>query len=221
MKLQGERWVLFDLGNVVIPFNHNRVAKALEPLLNKQFRQGTTRRNIHNFFFDSEGDEPRNTQLDRGVTTLTKVHRDFSRRFNSNISYGKFESIWCSIFEPMDPTALSCLARVRELGLKVGICSNTNRAHWNYLRKMYPKLARSAHACFLSFDEQIKAVKSDPFFFEKVAKMTECPIEDHLLIDDMSANLGPAKAAGMQVMQVQRSLTCKDVEDVLKELHWV
>lgn len=219
VKLRGERWVLFDLGNVVIPFNHNRVAKGLEPYLSKQIQQGTTRPSIHNFFFDSEGDEPRNTQLDRGVTTLTKVHRDFCRRFKCNISYSKFDSIWCSIFEPMDPAAMSCLSKARKLRMKVGICSNTNQAHWNYVRKLYPKLVKSADECFLSFE--IKTVKSDPLFFEKVAKVTECPIEDHLLIDDMSSNLEPAKASGMQVMQVQRSLTYEDVEDVLRELHWV
>lgn len=82
-------------------------------------------------------------------------------------------------------------------------------------------LVKSAHTCFLSFDQKIKNVKSDPLFFERVANLTECPTENHLLIDDMSSNLEPAKAAGMQVMQVQRSLTYEDVEDVLKELHWV
>lgn len=218
-KLWGERWILFDLGNVLIPFKHSRISKGLETHLNQLAQQVSLKKNIHSFFFHSEGQDSHNAQLDRGKTDLAKVHREFSKHFKCHISYSKFFDVWCSIFDSPDQNAISCVSKVRKLGMKVGICSNTNHAHWDFLCKRYPKLIKNVDKFFLSF--KMKAVKTDPKFFEKIAKLTGHPIEDHLLIDDLDENLTVAKTAGMQVMRVQHSLTYEDVEDVINELHWV
>jgi class 3 adenylate cyclase/FMN phosphatase YigB (HAD superfamily) len=221
-NLWGEKWILFDLGNVLVKFDHHRVGRQLFHQLPRSMQDKMRPRDIYNYIFTQQGTNSPisyNTLIDLGQTDLARLRRDFNRHFKANIGEDVFLEAWCSIFDELDDEAMNCVKRVLDLGIKVGICSNTNPDHWNFLCDKHPELKNPMILKFLSF--KIGKVKTDPTFFQSIAEITRRPYEEHLLVDDIDLNLATASAIGMQRMKVEGLVRFENIEDFLMENYWV
>jgi len=197
-NLWGERWVLFDIGNVLLRFDHRRVSAALAKLL------PAPEDRLHQFIFVTENGPSRNDLLDVGDKDLAWLREEVAREFGASVPLPVFEHAWQDIFDPPQPAARECLRRVQALGLKIGICSNTNEAHWKRIITLLPELADPNIVSFLS--HELKAVKTDPAFYRQVTEVTQRPAREHLLLDDLRANLDVAAAAGFRTLQIEDGL---------------
>jgi len=217
-RLWGERWVLCDLGNVLINFDHKRISKGLLKYLPARKQNRSHQGEIHSFIFESRKGTSRNMELDRGRIDLPQICREFRDRFSARIDEAEFRQAWCSIFDDLKQDAINCLRRLKQLGLKVAICSNTNSAHWDSLCARFRDLEDFDQA-FLSF--RMHALKTDPDFFEQIARKTRRPCEEHLLIDDLDDNLEAARASGVKTIKVTGSVRCEDIEKLLLDSFWI
>lgn len=222
-SLWGTRWVLFDFGNVLVPFDHARVSRGLLRYLPVRKPDPRKQNEIHRFIFGSDPSEPgisRNDQLDTGDRTIDWLWTEFCHAFSAKISLDDFRKIWCSIFDEAHSESLRCLAEVRKLNVKVGICSNTNPTHWEYISRRYPEVVAAGIEHFLSFD--LGKLKSDPAFFDEVIKTTtERPHEEHLLIDDLPMNILAAERCRVRGMNVRAPVRFENVRDFLVLNHWI
>ena len=216
--LWGERWVLFDLGNVLIPFNHKRVSRGLVRFLPKGRQPKASAAQIHSFIFDSHEGPSCNSQLDRGSKDLRWLGEQLRERFKITVTEEQLRDVWCSVFDDLDSNAMNCLFKAKALGLRVSICSNTNTEHWAFLESEYPQLADSSVERFLSF--KMKKVKTDAGFFESIAEHTGRPPEYHMLIDDVGENLAAAHETGMHTLKTPGPVRYEDVEEFIVENCW-
>jgi HAD superfamily hydrolase (TIGR01509 family) len=208
---QAARWVLCDLGNVLVDFDHLRAAQGFLGHIRSQPAGSRIQgRDLHAFLF-GPGPEgiSRNRLLELGRRELGDVRAEMCVLFGITIGEETFEELWSSIFEEFKPESLECLAKVRTAGGRVAICSNTNRAHWDFLCRKLPALTSLADECFLSF--RMGVAKPSPEYFRQIAGTTHAPPEDHLLVDDLSENLEAARRAGMRGILVTTSMPCGEI----------
>jgi len=216
------RCLLFDLGNVIIDFDHGVVSRTLA-------RHATGDRPapaeaIHEYIFGDSGAASPNAGIDRGTGSLEALHAKVAARFSLAISLDEFRGAWLSIFaDDLNRTVADRLTHLASARFDVRICSNTNEPHWSGLRSKHPLLdALDQHQqCLLSF--RIGKIKTDPGFFPHVATVTGLPVSDHLLIDDRHDNCQAAEASGMRALQFragERRGTAR-IDDALCRSGWL
>jgi len=198
--------VLFDLGNVLIDFDHRLISQQLVEYVPEERQTPALQNEMHEFIFGN-GDQPSmNAEIDRGTKDIDDLHSDMAKQFDLDITQSKFEEIWSSIFsKDLNVNAMTCLNQLREQRLNISICSNTNPAHWIPLLKKHPELHELGNnlKCFLSYE--IGKQKADPGFFHEIATATNAPPDHHVLIDDLDANCKAAESSGMHSILFQPS----------------
>ena len=218
----GRRCLLFDLGNVLIDFDHGVVSRTLA-------RHATGDRPapaeaIHEYIFGDSGAGSPNAGIDRGTGSLEALHAEVAARFSLAVSLDEFRRAWSSIFaDDLNRTVADRLTQLASARFDVRICSNTNEPHWSGLRSRHPLLDAldQDQQCLLSF--RIGKIKTDPGFFPHVATVTGLPVSDHLLIDDRHDNCQAAEAAGMRALLFragERRGTAR-IDDALRRSGWL
>jgi FMN phosphatase YigB (HAD superfamily) len=97
------------------------------------------------------------------------------------------------------PDALECLARVRELGLRVGVAGNQTDA--------LEKWARDAAlpADLVSSSASLGARKPDAAFFERMVELVGAPAHEVAYVGDrVDKDVIPAARAGLVAVHVRR-----------------
>lgn len=195
-------WILVDVGQVLIGFDHAVVSTRLQSECFPAGRQaGAERTAIDRFIFGGPDDASLNRALDRGTKDLDGLRLALQREFGVHVAPEKFEEIWTSIFAPdVNAQVVACVETLRTAGVQVAICSNTNAAHWHFLRRRHQAFREVVDGarCYLSFD--MGSGKGDPGFFERIAADTKAPLGSHLLLDDKDDNCRAARAAGMRAV---------------------
>lgn len=215
--------MLFDVGNVLVPFQHERVATSLADALARGGGARRERGELHRFLFDDapSGRPSYNQLLDTGKTELDPVRLEFNRHFHAEVSLADFTAAWGGIFDAANAEISGWIARVQGLGLRVGICSDTNAAHWAVLRALCPPLDAPGVRHFLSFRSAGHFRKVDAGYFAEVAAATGQPPANHLLLDDRQVNIASAQRCGFQALLVDETISWKVVEDRIRELRWI
>lgn len=195
------RCILFDVGNVLINFDHSRVGAQLRHYSTRQ--PLPTADEFYEAIFQRDGNGSFNARLDRGELSWSEFQTQISTEFSLVLDSERLREIWVSIFAPaLNSESVELLNSAIQSGIDIRICSNTNEAHWSFLKQRFSLFQSLAdrHKCFLSF-EHGKA-KPDPSFFQMIAHATRYARQTHLLLDDRHDNCEAARAAGMQAIAV-------------------
>lgn len=220
-----KRWLLFDVGNVLIDFDHGRVSQQLVSLLPATGANTVRPDQIHDFIFGGQGNTSRNARLDRGENNLEWLHSEVQNRFSLNISVTEFRAIWLSIFaEALNQPVLDTLRGMQQRGLAVGICSNTNAAHWEGLCARHPALQELATSipCFRSY--VVGKTKTDVGFFDAVTAQTKAFSEHHVLLDDSVDNCRAAEASGMYAIDFRPADplgSLRRLDEFVERQYWI
>jgi FMN phosphatase YigB (HAD superfamily) len=92
--------------------------------------------------------------------------------------------------------ALTCLAALRERGLRLGAAGNMHAVHEGFLR---------AHVDFVGSSERWGVEKPDAAFFARVVDEAGAPAEEILYVGDRVDNdVLPALAAGLHAVRIRR-----------------
>jgi putative hydrolase of the HAD superfamily len=193
--------VLFDLGNVVVNFDHWIAVKKISKFAQRSPEE------IYQLFFDSN------------LTSLYEEGRLSSMDFffrvkdilNFNIDYKKFVPIWNEIFF-LTPDNLQVHRLALELKdkYKVLLISNTNELHFNYIKKRFRVLG-GFEGFILSY--QVKARKPDSKIYTAAIEYSCARPEQIVYIDDREDLVEAGRKMGLN------SFPFKGVQELKKELH--
>lgn len=179
--------IVFDLGNVLIPFNYT-------PFLTKlnEIKEGL-------------GDK---------LTTLYEknyyIHRDFEAGKLNNSQFLKIMNGWCEglVDEEFFCRAFSdiftenkdviSLLPVLKSRYKLVLLSNTNGIHMKYGWEKYDFLKYFDKLCL---SHEIGSVKPEKKMYEAVENFTHSPSNEHIFIDDVKEYADGAKLAGWDAIQ--------------------
>jgi putative hydrolase of the HAD superfamily len=176
------RTIFFDLGNVIVFFDHHRACRRLAAI------SGKTVAEIYHFVFES-GLEDR---LDRGEISADRFWNELRRFLGVTISKEDLRELWEDIFTPNTDIfpLITTLKREHTLFL----LSNTNEIHYRYCRAKYPILNLFDDAV-LSF--RVGSRKPEDRIFNRALERAGIPPEKAVYIDDIQRYILKARELGI------------------------
>ncbi len=179
--------IVFDLGNVLIPFDYKRLVKSMNKIddgLGDRFAKK---------YYD-------NYHVHRQYETWELSNNDFIKILiewsENKIPEEKIKFIYADLFvENKEVTAL--LPKLKE-NYKLVLLSNTNFIHQKYGWEKYDFLK---YFNKLILSHEVGAIKPDEKIYRAVEAFTNEPSESHIFIDDIVEYIEGAKKCGWDGIQ--------------------
>jgi putative hydrolase of the HAD superfamily len=179
--------ILFDLGNVVIPFDFKLAYARMAEHCGCRPEEVPPRIRATGLVGPFE----------RGEIASEPFVRQLSAALRVNITYQEFCDWWSCVFFPQPLISEALLedlaSRYRLLAL-----SNTNPIHFAMLKQSYP-LLRHFHDNVLSYE--VGAAKPEAKIYHEAITRARCNPEECFFIDDLAVNVEAAREHGMDAIQ--------------------
>lgn len=193
--------VIFDLGNVLVDFNHLLAAEKLAHTTDKAPQE------IFELFFDSG--------LTQGFEKGKISPQDFFLRVKEALSlrmnYDEFLPIWNQIFFLSDKNrSVHNIAVSLEGRYKTAVLSNINTLHFDYLKKTFPIFDTFTYV-IASFE--LGLIKPNPLIYRKALRILKINSpEEAFYTDDRPELVQSAAALGI------KSFIFKDAVQLKRDL---
>lgn len=194
------RLIIFDLGNVLFPFDHRRILLRL-----KSHTKLSPIRMV--FRYLSSGLGP---AFDEGRITAWDFFRGLKELLGLSIDFGKFKRVWNGMFY-LDKATAGLVRRLHK-HYRIFALSDTNELHFKYLFARY-RVFDYIDECILSFREGVR--KSNKRIFRVVLRRAGVRPKEALFIDDLDRNIRRAKKLGLRTIKYKGA---KNLEKKLKRL---
>ena len=180
--------ILFDLGNVILPFNHYQIAEKLSRFTRR--KEFLTPAEIFSYLFDFEKGAINNYET--GKISSLEFFQSLKEFLQLSISFEEFKPIWNDIF--WENPEVSEIIRSMKGKKRLGLLSNTNPLHFDYVLKKFP-IVEVFDRWILSHEVGFK--KPAVQIFEKAMEWAFAEPDKILFIDDMKHHVEVALSLGM------------------------
>lgn len=178
--------VIFDLGNVLVDFDHMIAAKRISAFTDK------TAQEIFDLFFDSK----LTGLFEEGKITPPDFFSEVKKILNLRLDYDRFLPIWNEIFFLSDKNqAVYNLAKALKKEYKVALLSNINILHHDYLKKNF-SVFDVFHNIVTSYE--IGYRKPHPLIYKKALDLLGAAPQNTFYTDDRAEFTEKASSLGIQ-----------------------
>ena len=186
----GVRFLYFDLGNVLLFFDHRRAAVQLAKAA------GADADTVYDFVF--RGDL--NARCDAGDVDAAEFCDLFRRRFPGPATNAELIRAASDIFR-VNPGMKNLLSRLEAAGLRLGLLSNTCDMHYDWFAapRRYVPIDSAFEVVVLSC--RLRRLKPDPTIYLEAARLAEVAPEEVFYVDDLPANVDGARQAGFDAVR--------------------
>ena len=186
---------LFDLGNVLIRFDHRVAAQRIAAAT------GVTADQLYRLFFDS----PLIVAHDEGRISTPALYEELKKAIGLQVPYEEFFMVWNSIFSEDVQT----MNLVRDLVPQYPcfLISNTNRPHFEYCRKEYPILNKFS-GWVLSYE--VGVLKPHPAIYHRALELARLPASQIFYVDDREDLIAAGADIGFQTHRFTGAETLKE-----------
>jgi putative hydrolase of the HAD superfamily len=191
--------ILFDLGNVIVPFDFKRAYVKLGPLCSCPVTEITARLRSTDLV----------QRFETGRIAAEPFVAELSGLLGLKTTYGEFCDLWTSVFfeDTLVPESLIAGLRGRH---RLLVLSNTNPIHFSMLKARY--------AVFRHFDDfvlsyEVGALKPEAEIYLEAIERAECRPEECFFTDDIAINVEAARNNGMDAVQF---LSAAQLEEELR-----
>ena len=181
--------ILYDLGNVILPFSHYQIAEKLSLFSHKKEFQDPQR--IFSYLFDFQNGVINSYEV--GEVSSGEFFKSLKESLDLSISFEQFIPIWNDIFTENQEVSKIILSQKGKW--KLGLISNTNPLHFDYCLKKFPIL-RTFDKWILSHEIGFK--KPAVEIFRRAIEWALVEPERILFIDDMKKHVEVAISLGIQ-----------------------
>jgi len=177
------RTCLFDLGNVLVFFSHERMCRQIGELV------GASEAEVRAILLGT----PLQLDFESGRKTAAQVHTELDRFFASSTNLADFERAASDIFvlnEPMVPL----LDELKNNGVRLVLLSNTCSSHFQFVENQFDLLSR-----FDDFTASYRAGATKPFdrIYEDALARIQCEPGECFYTDDIAEYIDAAKRFGI------------------------
>ena len=197
---------VFDLGNVILPFEHRQIAVKLHETSRIQDR--FTPDDLFKFLFDR--DRGLVNPYEEGLMSSVDFFAKLREKYKLELEFDEFKDIWNIIFQE-DPEVNDTIMYLKNKGYPVFLLSNTNELHFSYIMERYP-IVHSLDEWILSYE--VGAKKPKQKIYDAIFEKTDTVRNEVLYIDDVPEYVEAAKTYGLQGLHFKNA---KDVWELLKE----
>ena len=192
---------VFDLGNVILPFEHGQIAEKLYETSRIQDRFIPA--DMFRYMFDR--DRGLVNPYEEGLMSSIDFFAKLRERYKLDLDFEEFKDIWNLIFSE-NTEVNDLILFLKKEGYPLYLLSNTNELHFSYIIERYP-IVHSLDEWILSYEVGAKKPKQKIYdiIFEKNKDVKRGEV---LYIDDIPEYVEAAKGFGLQ------GLVFKDAKDV-------
>ncbi len=180
------RFFYFDLGNVLLHFDHGLACRQMAELA------GLAPDVVRRVVFD-EGVQWR---YERGEISCQEFHAHFCHATRTSPDFAAFQYAASAIFE-VNFSVAPVVVGLASAGQRLGVLSNTCAAHWNYCIPRYAAL-RFFDVFALSYE--IGAMKPDEKTYRAAAELAGVAPDEIFFTDDRPENIEAALRAGFDAV---------------------
>ena len=193
MKYRGDKRdikaVFFDLGKVLLHFDHNNIIKRL---LSRSKPDAAKKEGLFRFLFDAK--EGLCNRYDEGTISSRDFFLEIDSMFALGMGYDEFVPLWNDIFTENTDVA-SLMRRVRDAGRPVYLLSNVNELHWEFVKGRFPALS-GMDGWVLSYE--VKSKKPAPAIYKAALDMAGAGPGETVFIDDLEENTAASASCGIK-----------------------
>jgi putative hydrolase of the HAD superfamily len=187
--------VYFDLGKVIVDFDHSRAARELLKVTPLSLKEAMA----------VLSDSDLVSEYETGQLSSQEHYRKVCRRLQMEVSIEKFRELWGSMFLPEPLLSESFLQDLKKR-YRLMLLSNTNEIHFDFVIQHYPIL-RMIEERLLSY--QAGCMKPEARIFELAIKKAGVAPENIFFTDDRPENIEAAQRAGIQALLFQSETQLK------------
>jgi FMN phosphatase YigB (HAD superfamily) len=177
------RHIYFDLGNVLLRFSHERMIAQMAAV--SQVPASVA----HAAVFDSDAAHA----LESGRMSREDFYEEYCAQTHSRPPLAALEAALSDIFDPW-PESLLLVDELRRTPLSLGILSNTNICHWEFVQRTFPDVPARFAIHALSYE--LGAMKPAAQIYTAATILACCLPEEIFFLDDRPENVEAAFAAG-------------------------
>jgi len=177
--------IMFDLGNVLVNFDHNLAINKIKHSTNIDLPQA------YQLFFDSE----LTASFEEGRMIPIDFYAAIKEKLNLKISYQEFVPIWNEIFFLTENNIkIQNLVDKLKQNFILVLVSNINVLHYNYLIKQY-EIFRQFSRHILSYE--VGARKPSPLIYKSALSVLGVEPQEAIYIDDRQDLVEAASKLGI------------------------
>ena len=185
--------IAFDLGGVVIALSYEQAVRRFEEIGLKDARQHLDAFHQRGIF----------GELERGIITTEEFRIELGKLIGREVTYDECLYAWHGYVEYVPQKNLQMLLKLRQLGYKVCLLSNTNPFMMQWA--MSNEFDGNGHSMDYYFDNlylsyKYKYMKPSPEIFKIMLEGQQSSAEETLFIDDGQKNVEAAKELGMKTL---------------------
>ena len=178
------RTCLFDMGNVLVHFCHDRMCAQMGALC------GRSGAEIRRLVLESGVQ----WDFERGRHSEDEFHRTFQQAVQQTIPLEKLRHAASDIFTLNEPI-VPILDALKARGVRLVLLSNTSAFHFEFVQRRWDVLQR--------FDDfvvsyKVGAIKPEPAIFEAALETIHCGPHECFYTDDIPAYVEMARRFGLQ-----------------------
>lgn len=185
------RFIYFDMGNVILHFDHRRAARQMGALA------GIPEERVWQIVFAGE---MHNTYESGGFTTA-QFCEEFCRATNTRPDFDALMYAAANIFT-LNTRIVPIICHLHSARYPLGLLSNTNESHWRYFAYgRYAIIETYFQVYALSF--KLGVMKPDPRIYKKAAELARTEPDGIFFTDDRPENVEAALEAGFDAVLFQ------------------
>ncbi len=177
------RAFLFDLGNVLVQFDHLTAAQKITA------GTGASADALFQLLFES----PLVVDHAEGRISTRKFYEEVSRRLGLSVGYEAFLDVWNHIFTE-DPEMTALLRKLMK-SYPAYLISNINRPHFEYLRELCPVL-KEMNGWILSYE--VGTLKPNALIYHRALELVRMPAAEIFYVDDREDLIEAGHRIGFQ-----------------------
>jgi putative hydrolase of the HAD superfamily len=177
--------IIFDLGNVLVDFDHTIAAKRISLYCNKNDQE------IYDLIFYS----PETILFEEGKISAQDFYQRVSKRLGLNLEFNTFVSIWNEIFflSAKNRQVLELASGLRQ-HYRLGVITNINCLHFDYLKNNFDIL-KTFDVLFTSFE--LGVIKPKQEIYKKMLGALGTRPQEVFYTDDREELIQSARALGI------------------------
>jgi FMN phosphatase YigB (HAD superfamily) len=182
------RVIYFDLGNVVLHFDHHRQCRQMAEVASVDPQRA----------WQVLFDEHLQRRYELGELSERQFFAEFNERLGAHAPPDQLRVAACDIFE-LNATLLPLIVQLEAAGYPLGLISNTCASHWAWVTDGRYGILPAAFDFFaLSFE--IGAVKPNPRIFREAAARASAAPGEIFYCDDLPEHVEAARALGFDAV---------------------
>jgi putative hydrolase of the HAD superfamily len=176
--------ILFDLGNVLVPFHPERGYVAFSEFTGLPANEIATRLKNSPVYGDYES----------GRIDTAEFHATMQDLLQISFGLEPLREAWNRIFLPDTATSETLVAALKR-NYRLVLLSNTNELHFDWLRERYSILR---HFDAFTLSHEVQAMKPDPKIYAAAVANAQCEAHECFYTDDILNYVEAARSHGIR-----------------------